>query len=125
MQATLFFEDQSPVAYAMPASYRESRKPENVQVRRVSIFTDPQNTAQGLQVQAFSKWLERTQKGYFDRVGGDPITGKRCTEFIVLDAEEKAVSDKLNTLVLRFKIADKESMMAREKTRLNRKTVKK
>lgn len=125
MQATIFFKDQSPVAFPMPPSFRTPVNPENIAVRRFAIFTDPQSTNQRLQVEAFSKWLDRTKNGYFDRVGGDPNTGQRCTEFIILDEKKKIVVEKANTLVLRFFMDEKESMMAREKSKFGRKTVKK
>lgn len=125
MQAILLFDNNKPVAFAMPPSYRTPVNPENIAVRRFAVFTDPQSSSQRLQVEAFSKWLTRTKNGYFDRVGGDPQTGQRCTEFIILDEKQKDVIAKANTLVLRYFMDDKESMMAREKSKFNRKTVKK
>ena len=124
MQGTLFAHDNEIQAFVMPESYREPHEPGNIKVVRFFVFTDPCNNQSGLAVKALSSWLDRTKNGYFDRVGGDPDTGKRCTEFIIISENKKAVINHLNTLGLIFSYGNDQSMMAREKRKLNKKSVK-
>jgi hypothetical protein len=69
--------------------------------------------------------MGRTKTGYFDRVGGNPESGQRCTEFIVLLEKKKVVIDHLNTLGLQFSYGSELSIMAREKAKFGKVFIKK
>ena len=107
-------------AFVMPPSFRHLQQPGNIQVARFSVFTDPANHQCNLAVRALSSWMSRTKTGYFDRVGGNPEGGQRCTEFIVLLEKKKVVIDHLNMLGLQFSYGSDQSIMAQEKSKFGK-----
>ena len=107
-------------AFVMPPSFRHLQQPGNIQVVRLSVFTDPANQQCNLAVRALSSWMGRSKTGYFDRVGGNPEIGQRCTEFIVLLEKKKVVIDHLNMLGLQFSYGSDQSIMAQEKSKFGK-----
>jgi hypothetical protein len=57
LEGTLFIYEKEMEAFVMPPSFRQPQQPDNIQVVRFSVFTDPANHQCNLAVRALSPWM--------------------------------------------------------------------